>query len=437
MKIAIFSIGTQGDVRPFVSLGLGLQAQGHQVSIVTGDSCEQLVRRHGLDYAPLTADFLELMAKDPEVLQRGLNPVALLRTARRELLAMSADWVTQATQAANGADLLLGCGMVASLAAAIGERYDIPVVETHLQPVTPCPDIPPMMLPPPRRPRPGMVNQGLYHACRVLTWQMLSPAYRQVRQKLNLAPLPWYGPFYRRRRTHHVLYGFSPSIIPPSRYWPESVRVAGNWFLDEAQTWQAPESLEAFLAAGDKPIYVGFGSMLGDDSAALSEVFLQALRNSGRRAIFATGWGGLADVDDDNVYCLTSAPHDWLFPRVAAAIHHGGAGTTAAAARAGIPSIIMPFFGDQPFWSWRLQQLGVATRSLDRKSLNVADVEQAIESATDAALRQRAATVGAQIRAEDGVAAAIAQLSKWGYLPPVSEPSPAVDRDLAEPSLAQ
>ncbi len=416
MKVCIFSIGTQGDVRPFVALGLGLQEAGHQVCIVTGDSCESLVRSHGLDYAPLTADFLEVMARDAEVLQRGLNPVALLATARRELLAMAADWPAQASAAVAGAGLLLGNGMVAALASALGERYGIPVVETHLQPVTPCPDIPPMMLPPPRRSRPGVVNQSLYHLCRLLTWQMLSPAYRAVREQLGLQSLPWYGPFYRRRRPQQLLYGFSPSLVPPSRHWPESVQVAGNWFLDEAEQWQPPQALQDFLDAGDKPVYVGFGSMLGDDSAALSEVILQALRNTGQRAIFASGWGGLAAVDDECVYCLQAAPHDWLFPRVSVAIHHGGAGTTAAAARAGIPSVVMPFFGDQPFWAWRLAQLGVAPPALQRKGLYAADVEAALREAGGALMQLRAAQLGEQLRAEDGVATAVAQLQQWGYL---------------------
>lgn len=416
MKIAIFSIGTQGDVRPFVALGLGLQAAGHRVCIVTGSGCEALVRRHGLEHVLLSADFLELMAKDPQVLQRGLNPLALLRTARRELLAMSTDWVAQGREAVRGAELLLGCGMVASLAAALGECYDIPCVETHLQPVTPCPDIPPMMLPPPSRPRPGLVNRGLYHSCRVLTWQMLAPAYARVRSQLGLAALPWYGPFYRRARDHRVLYGFSPSVIAPSPHWPDSVSVAGNWFLDEGPGWSAPASLEAFLAAGPKPVYVGFGSMLGDDSQRLSAAFAKALSQRGQRAIFATGWGGLAEVAQEHIYCLESVPHDWLFPRVAAAIHHGGAGTTAAAARAGIPSIVMPFFGDQPFWAWRLQTLGVAPKALARKKLVCADIEAALAAVGEPAMCRQAAVLGQAIRAEDGVAAAIDQLGRWGYL---------------------
>ncbi|WP_022958035.1 glycosyltransferase [Spongiibacter tropicus] len=417
MNICIFSIGTQGDVRPFVALGVGLQAKGHRVCIATGKSCEALVRDSGLDYAPLTADFLEVMARDPEVLQRGLNPLALLKTARRELKAMSADWPEQAMSAARGASLLMGNGMVAALASALAERFDIPMVETHLQPVSPCPDIPPMMLPPPQRPRPGVINQGLYHACRVLTWQMMAPAYAAVREQLKLPPLPWYGPFYRRKLPHRVLYGFSPSLIPPSPHWPENVKVAGNWFLDEGERWQPPLALSEFLAAGPKPVYVGFGSMLGGDAQRLSDIWRQALRNTGQRGIFATGWGGLTAVDDAQIFCLSAAPHDWLFPRVAAAVHHGGAGTTAAAAKAGVPSVVMPFFGDQPFWAWRLASLGAAPAAVTRKTLSVDSATEALRYALTAPCQDKAAELGQRIRAEDGVDEAIAQLQRWQLLP--------------------
>ncbi len=425
MQITIFSIGTQGDVRPFVALGRGLQRAGHRVRIASAQTCEGLVTEHGLEFAPLSANFLEIMARDPRVLQRGLNPLSFVTTARRELQSMAMDWAEQGMAAARGSDLLLGNGMVAALAAALGEVLDVPVVETHLQPVTPCPDIPPMMLPPPRNPLPGLVTQSLYHICRVLTWQMLSPAYAQVRGQLGLGPLPWSGPFYRRKRDEHrVLYGFSPLLVPRSKYWPSSVQVAGNWFLDAAQRWQAPAILEQFLAAGPRPIYVGFGSMLSNDAEELTGKVVEALRRSGQRAILATGWGGLAPqvADNENILVIDSAPHDWLFPRVALAVHHGGAGTTAAALRAGIPSVVVPFFGDQPFWAWRLAQLGVAPPALERKTLSAAELSAAITAGLQPAMQLRAAELGERLRAEDGVANAIAQLEDWGLL---QSPAPA------------
>lgn len=436
MRITIFSVGTQGDVRPFVALGRGLQRVGCRVRIASGNTCEPLITGHGLEFAPLSADFLDIMARDPGALQRGLNPLALLATARRELGAMASGWPEQGRAAAADADLLLGNGMVAPLASSFGELLGRPVVETHLQPITPCPDIPPMMLPPPKRPRPGAVNRLLFHFCRLLTWQMLSPAYVGVRRELGLPAFPRRGPTYSPgRHSQKLLYGFSPLLVPPSRHWPASVRVAGNWFLDGERDWRPPPALADFLAAGPKPVYVGFGSMRSGDSGDFTARVLEGLRRSGRRALIATGWGGLSKevverAGDGNFFAIDAAPHDWLFPRVALAVHHGGAGTTAAALRAGIPSVVVPFFGDQPFWAWRLAEVGVAPPAVRRKELTAAALAGAIRSALSGSMGRRAAALGERLRAEDGVANAIVQLRAWGLLP---EPAGSTRAPAASP----
>lgn len=419
MKITIFSIGTQGDVRPFVALGLGLQAQGHEVCIASGKSCEALVQRFGLAYAPLTADFLEWMAGDPNALQKSLNPLRFVGTARKALADMSADWAEQGMAAAKDADILLGNGMVAVLAASLAESLGMPMVETHLQPVTPCADIPPMMLTPPSRPLPGMLNLALYHSLRILTWQILSAAYSPLRRELGLNAIPWYGPYFRRdRSTRRVLYGFSPTLVTPSPSWPDTVCTVGNWFLDEGQHWQAPGELARFLEKGPKPIYIGFGSMLNAETGDFTKIIYQAIKDSGQRAVVATGWGGLDAtlLADEDICVIEAAPHDYLLPRMSMAIHHGGVGTTAAALRAGIPSVVIPFFGDQPFWAWRLNQLGVAPPGLTRKTLRLEQLLAAIRFNLEEGVVTRARALGERMRSEDGVAAAIIQLQKWGLL---------------------
>lgn len=419
MNITIFSIGTQGDVRPFIALGLGLQAAGHKVRIASGKTCEALVVSHGLAYSPLTADFLEVMAKDPRALQRGLNPLALMNTARRHLKDMSQHWATEGIAAAQGADLLLGNGMMAVLANSLGEALNIPMVETHLQPVTPCPDIPPMMLTPPTKPRNGLINEMLYHVLRGITWRMLSAAYGPVRKSLNLPPLPWYGPYYRQKKQdRRILYGYSPALLAPSKSWPTGVQVTGNWFLNGESHWQPSTALALFLARGDKPIYIGFGSMLSDDTDNLSTIIYEALALSGRRAVIATGWGGLAAQaqNNPNIFVIDAAPHDWLFPQVALAVHHGGAGTTAATIRAGIPSVVVPFFGDQPFWAWRLEQCGVAPKRLIRKTLSAEPLAKAIADASTGKMRIAAAELAQNVAKEDGVKTAITLLEQWGLL---------------------
>ncbi|OWY59323.1 UDP-glucose--sterol glucosyltransferase, partial [cyanobacterium TDX16] len=145
-----------------------------------------------------------------------------------------------------------------------------------------------------------------------------------------------------------VLYSYSPSVVPPPADYPASVAVTGYWFLDDAQDWQPPADLLAFLDAGAPPVYVGFGSMAGTDAAAKTRLVIAALQQSGQRGVLASGWGGLQASDlPESVFLLEQAPHDWLFPRMATVVHHGGAGTTAAGLRAGKPSVICPFIADQ------------------------------------------------------------------------------------------
>ncbi len=419
MNITIFSIGTQGDVRPFIALGLGLQAAGHKVCIASGKTCKDLVINHGLRYAPLTADFFELMAKDPRAIQRGLNPLALMNTARKHLKDMGRHWAEEGLAAAKDAELLLGNGMMAVLANSLGEALNIPTVETHLQPVTPCPDIPPMMLTPPSKPRNGRVNEWLYHLLRVITWRMLSAAYSPVRKALQLPALPWYGPYYQQKiEDRRILYGYSPALLPRSRHWPAGVQVTGNWFLNGESQWQPSAELEQFLATGDKPIYIGFGSMLSDDTDNLSALIYEAVAESGRRAIIATGWGGLKAKfnNNPNILVIEAAPHDWLFPKVCVAVHHGGAGTTAATIRVGIPSVVIPFFGDQPFWAWRLEQNGVAPKMIKRKDLTAEKLVAAINMACVPEMQNAAAKLAVKVAEENGVQCAIDLLTQWGLL---------------------
>lgn len=165
----------------------------------------------------------------------------------------------------------------------------------------------------------------------------------------------------------------------------------------------------AFLESGPPAVYVGFGSIAGSDPAATTKVVLNALELSEQRGVLATGCGGLAaDTLPETVFKLESAPHDLLFPRMAAVVHHGGAGTTAAGLRAGKPSVICPFFGDQPFWGKRVHDLGVGPAPLPQKKLTADALAAAIgRAATDNGIRQKAQVLGQKLQAEDGAGVAV------------------------------
>jgi sterol 3beta-glucosyltransferase len=416
--IAIFTVGTQGDIRPCVALGAGMRRAGYPVRIVTSDNFEGMVRAAGLDFRPLTANFQNLLDSNREITEQGLNVSAMARISRRFYADWAKHWAREGMAAAEGAGLLIGVANSTLLAKSVAEARGIPFVAAQLQPLTPSRSMPPLVLSGAGR-LPNVFNLPLYNVLRLLVWHVMKPAINdRVRPQLGLPRYPWYGPYFHSR-LQRVLYGFSRHVVPRPADWPDTAQITGYWFLDEPQ-WQPSQALREFLEAGPKPIYVGFGSMVSAQAEQFTACVLDAIGRSGQRAVLATGWGGLAaeeGMQGERVFITRGAPHDWLFPRVAAAVHHGGAGTTAAAVRAGIPSVIVPFYGDQPFWARCLQREGVAPPALDRKTLDAESLGNAIARALEEPVRRSAAVLGERVRAEDGVSIAISRLQSWGLLP--------------------
>jgi sterol 3beta-glucosyltransferase len=258
----------------------------------------------------------------------------------------------------------------------------------------------------------GSLNRLSHHITRQVMWQSFRSADRLVRQKvLGLPAAPFWGPYKADQiRRSPVLYGFSPSVIPPPTDWDTSTHVTGYWFPDPPVGWTPPPSLVEFLAAGPPPVFVGFGSMSNRKPEEITDLILEALARTHQRGIILSGWGGLRPSDlPASVFALDSVPFSWLFPKVAAVVHHGGAGTTACGLAAGVPSIVIPFFADQPFWGQRVVELGVGPKPIPRRKVTVERLATAIETAvTDSTMRQHAADLGRRIRAEDGVARAVA-----------------------------
>jgi UDP:flavonoid glycosyltransferase YjiC (YdhE family) len=211
------------------------------------------------------------------------------------------------------------------------------------------------------------------------------------------------------------LYGYSPHLVPKPPDWGDNHHVTGFWFFGATPGWAPPPGLEDFLAAGPPPVYVGFGSMHNRDAAAVTALVHEALGRAGQRGVLYTGWGGLREVPrSDRVFAVGAVPHDWLFPRVAAAVHHGGAGTVAASLRAGVPSVLVPFMADQPFWARRVFALGAAPPPVPRKRLTAERLTAAIHAAvTDPAIRRNAADLGGKVRAEDGVDRAVEMFERY------------------------
>jgi UDP:flavonoid glycosyltransferase YjiC (YdhE family) len=198
-------------------------------------------------------------------------------------------------------------------------------------------------------------------------------------------------------------------VLPKPPDWDDNHHVTGYWFLGAQPDWRPPAELVHFLESGPPPVYVGFGSMINKDPERQTRLVLRALELAGQRGVLLTGYGAVARLNTSaSVFYVNDVPHSWLFPRMAAVVHHGGAGTTAAGLRAGVPSLITPFLLDQYAWADRVVELGVGPRLVHNKRLTAGKLAQAIHTAvTDSTLRARAAAFGERIRAENGVARAV------------------------------
>lgn len=408
MQIAILALGSRGDVQPYIALGKGLQAAGHAVRLVSHDAFAALARSHGLAFWPMRGDVQEVAgsAEMRALLEKG-NFIAITRYTAREAQRAARWWAEDGLAACAGVDLLIaGIGGL-HIGIALAEKLNIPLVQAYVTPFTPTATLPTPLAPTSLPALPGALNRLSHHAARQLMWQGFRAADAQARrQVLGLPAAPFAGPYNAPcLRDQPVLYGFSPAVIAPPPDWDMRTHVTGYWFLDAEEDWSPPPALADFLENGPPPVYIGFGSMISRDPAGTAALVLQALAHSGQRALLAAGWGGLHQAElPDNVLMLEAAPHAWLFPRMAAVVHHGGAGTTAAGLVAGVPSIIVPFFGDQPFWGQRVARLGVGPDPIPRKELTAARLARALDTAlADQDMRRRAAALGERIAAEDGM----------------------------------
>jgi sterol 3beta-glucosyltransferase len=407
VKILILTVGSRGDVQPYVALGAGLKAAGHAVTLATLGAFAPAATEHGLSFQPLRGEFLELL-QTPEgkaaLVGKG-NPLTLLRQVTPMLRRILDD----ALAASEGAELVL-YHPKALAGYSIAEKFGIPgVLALPLPLYSPTMAFPSPILPVANL---GPTLNRLSHRVMVTlaTASVRGIVNRWRKEALGLPPV-------RDELTLHGqpllrLYGYSPAVLPTPAEWGESSVATGYWFLERPQGWEPPTSLRAFLSSGPPPVYVGFGSMPTQDAARTTRTVLAALEGAGQRGVLATGWGGLAASDlPASVYMLDEAPHDWLFPQMAAVVHHGGAGTTAAGLRAGRPTVICPFFGDQPFWGRRVAALGVGPQPIPQRRLTVDALSAAIQAAvSDPAMRSRAEALGAAIRAEDGVGQAAARI---------------------------
>lgn len=412
MKVVIVTAGSRGDVQPYLALGLGLQRAGHDVRLATHAEFEAFVRGAGLDFAPIAGNAREVLQGPVGVkwVASAKDPISFVRYAKRIAEPTLAAYLQDCWTACQGAEVIV-YSFLGFAGWHVAQGLGVPCLAARYAPFDGLPVMPRLF-------RPGPL--GLGNALNKLNTRLgpriawLAFLRREVnrwrQETLGLEALPlsgWAGRVDHQRVP--FLFGYSPAVVPKLPHWPPWYHVTGYWLLHHAADWQPPATLAAFLAAGPPPVVVSTGSTAYQDYAALTSLTVEALRRAGQRGVIVTGWGGMGQADlPDDVFLIDDVPFDWLFPRVAAVIHNGGSGTTGWALWAGVPSVAMPLYADQPFWGAQVAKLGVGPPPLSAKRLTAARLAGAIRAMTsDVGMQDRARALGRQIRSEDGPARAV------------------------------
>lgn len=405
MHLTIAAYGSWGDVRPGIAVGQALQALGHQVKLLVTQDFARMVGGTGLDIGLFPVNKHSVMR---EVSSRTGRLEGLL-AVRSEIAPALQQATASLPDLAAGTEGLIVNEWLLSPASALARSQDIGVVHFVLQPLIatrqhPVATYPPL---PAGFPGRGLYNLLTYRLAVFSRWWAYVRPLNQIRGRLfGQGPLSAGG--YRQvlSSTPSVTL-ISQHVLPRPADWPEQHLQTGFPFYDDP-TWRPPAALTGFLRSGPAPVYAGFGSMHDRRPGTTTDLILKALRSTGQRAILSPGWAGLGQAGlPDSVYLLDYAPHSWLFPRMAAVVHHAGAGTTAAALRAGVPSVPVPHSGDQPFWARRLHSLGAATRPIPRSRLTPPELAERIHKAVhDPELARCAQELSRAMRSENGARAA-------------------------------
>ncbi|WP_097142848.1 glycosyltransferase [Rhizobium subbaraonis] len=412
MRVAIETLGTRGDVQPYIALAMGLMARGHQVQLAAPVQFTDMAAENGVPFADLPGEFLALLdtreARAAIAGGEGFSAGFKLLKHVRPLMMRLLDEEWRAVSSFQPDVLVYHPKSFGSpdMAAALGVPH---VLASPVPGFTPTQEFPSPMLP--------FVSLGPFnrmsHALAIKGARLLF-AKELKEWRANTLRLSRKSV---RKPAAGTLYAYSPAVLPTPSDWGPDVLVTGYWFLNSPD-WQPDEALESFLRAGSPPVYFGFGSMPGIAPSAMTDMILEALEMTGKRGLLTGGGGAIGEVHaSSRAFFLSSAPHDRLLPRASSAIHHGGAGTTAASLRAGLPTQIIPFFGDQPFWGRRVAALGAGPAPLARKTLSAAGLAKALAAMDAPQMRARAAELSTALARERGVEAAIEFLERLSVAP--------------------
>lgn len=411
--IAILCVGSRGDVQPYVALANELSSRGHSVTVATHSTFCDLVTERGLDFAALPGDPREQVRRE-ETQDLMASGRGLVRFVRR-FASLAEPWLEELFDVLSSvcaeADLVV-YSPLAFPGWHIARAKGIPSVLAPLQPFTVTREFPAVSL--------GGLDFGAlgnrmsHRIVQQVAWLTVRRTVDRIRlEKLGMPPLGWRGPFPVLERTAEAhIYGFSRHVVPKPTDWGRQHHITGYWFSSRGEP-ALPEELSSFIDADEPPVYVGFGSLAATDADRLTEIVLEAGRRTGTRLVVSTGWGGMTEsLSDDSVVFIGETPHEALFPRMLAVVHHGGAGTTGTAFRAGVPQVVVPSWADQFFWGERVRALGAGPDPIPRSRIGVDSLTTALRAVASERYRVVATQLGRRVASEDGVADAARLLER-------------------------
>lgn len=404
MNITILTYGSRGDIQPFLPLSLGLMARGHHVTLAAPPRFQNLVEEHGILFSPL--------AGNPEDLSRrfnesGFNFIKQVRDMMSHAVEIGAEMLRKTEEACRDADLIIHTFAHAVGAHTLAREKNIPDIHIQTFPMfAPTGDYPNVTMPDLKV---RALNRLTHVVSKKVSWWTSFLGFEQVRRRAGLPKRKLYFPFDDDplRPPTPILCAWSPNVIPPSSDWNSNIHVTGYYFFDLNISYQPPAELQNLLEAGEPPVCVSFGSMVNRNAEKIDHIVRESLTRSGQRGIILSGWGRVNQPSSKDLLYLDEAPHDWLLPRCRTVVHHGGAGTTSAGLRAGIPNIVVPFTADQPFWGRRVHAVGAGPKPILVKNLSAENLTHAIAEAEGESVRKRAQDIGQRIRGEDGVSRAV------------------------------
>lgn len=420
-RIAIATLGTQGDVQPYLALAVALKARGYSVVLGAPNDFKSFIESHEVEFRGLGTNiqqFLQTSRFDKAMSENMLiNGPSLLRQGQQIVdTAARHSW-----DMAQGADAII-LNMNTSYGIDIAEALRIPAIMTALQPLNSTSEFPLCIYYTPSFGR--ALNRLTYTATTVQQIYYNLPRNRLRRELMGLDSRKKGGFFANTDGTQlTTLYAYSPMVSPRPRDWPKSAIVTGYWQLPDRSNWQPSEEFRRFLSEGEAPVYIGFGSMpFGAERN--TQILKEAVRAWGGRAVVARGWGGINASDlPPSIYAIEKAPHDKLFQYVSGVVHHGGAGTTAAGLHLGRPTFIVPQTVDQPYWGRRVYELGCGPKPVRLRKLTPELLAEAlIDLTTNASYRIAAQELAEKLATENGADKAIKVIERVmaNYVPRIS-----------------